>query len=77
MYKRQVLEEQLRLGRLRPVLKTLGLVLRLAIYPLLGREPEARLAGWWLEAAKVRGRVAAHRGWQVVEYARDGVAAPG
>ena len=72
-----VLEEQLRHGRLRPALKTLGLALRLAIYPLLGREPEARLVGWWLEAAKVGGRVAAHRGRQVVEYARDGVAAPG
>jgi succinoglycan biosynthesis protein ExoM len=71
-----VLEERLRHGRLRPVLKTLGLGLRLAGYPLLGREPEARLAGWRLEAAKVRGRVAAHRGRLVVEYARDG-AVPG
>jgi succinoglycan biosynthesis protein ExoM len=68
-----VLEETLRQGRLRPALKTAGLALRLAIYPLLGREPEARLAGWRLEAAKVRGRVAAHRGRQVIEYGRDGV----
>lgn len=68
-----VLEEALRAGRLRPALKTLGLCLRLAVYPLLGREPEARLAGWRLEAAKVRGRIAAHRGRQVVEYARDGL----
>jgi succinoglycan biosynthesis protein ExoM len=68
-----VLEEELRQGRLRPALKTAGLALRLAVYPLLGREPEARLAGWRLEAAKLRGRIAAHRGRQVVEYARDGV----
>jgi succinoglycan biosynthesis protein ExoM len=67
-----VLEEALRLGRLRPALKTAGLALRLLVYPLLGREPEARLAGWRLEAAKVAGRIAAHRGRQVVEYARDG-----
>jgi succinoglycan biosynthesis protein ExoM len=70
-----VFEEELRLGRLRPMLKTAGLCLRLPVYPLLGREPEARLAGWRLEAAKVRGRMAAHRGRQVVEYARDGAAA--
>jgi succinoglycan biosynthesis protein ExoM len=68
-----VLEEELRHGRLRPALKTACLALRLPIYPLLGREPEARLAGWRLEAAKVRGRIAAHLGRHVVEYARDGV----
>jgi len=68
-----VLEEALRQGRLRPALKTACLVLRLPVYPLLGREPEARLAGWRLEAAKVRGRIAAVLGRQVVEYARDGV----
>jgi succinoglycan biosynthesis protein ExoM len=66
------LEEERRVGRVRAALKTLGLCLRLPVYPLLGREPEARLAGWWLEAAKVRGRIAAHLGRQVVEYARDG-----
>jgi hypothetical protein len=67
-----VLEEERRQGRVRPALKTLGLVARLGFYPLLGREPEARVAGWRLEAAKVRGRIAAHLGRQVVEYARDG-----
>ena len=69
-----VREETLRAGPVRPALKTAALCLRLAIYPLLRREPEARVAGWRLEAAKLRGRIAAHRGRQVVEYARDGVA---
>lgn len=64
------LEEAVRAGRLRPALKTAGLCLRLPLYPLLGREPEARLAGWWLEAAKLAGRLAAHRGHHVAEYAR-------
>jgi len=66
-----VLEERLRAGRLRPAAKTAGLCLRLAVYPLLGREPASLLAGWWLEAAKVWGRIAAHRGLTAVEYARD------
>lgn len=47
--------------------------MRLAIYPLFGREPGAVFAGWWLEFAKVRGRIAAHWGLRVIEYARDGV----
>ena len=67
-----VFEEELRQGWLRPVLKTTGLCVRLVVYPLLGREPGVRIAGWKLEAAKVRGRIAAHLGRQVVEYARDG-----
>lgn len=67
-------EEQSAGGRLRPMLKTAGLCARLAIYPLFGREPSARLRGWWLESMKIRGRIAAHRGLLVHEYARDGVA---
>jgi succinoglycan biosynthesis protein ExoM len=67
-----VMDEALRQGRLRPALKTAGMVARLAIYPLLGREPEVPLAGWRLEARKVLGRIAAHRGVRVMEYARDG-----
>ena len=39
-----VMDEEARQGRLRPVLKTLGLLARLPAYPLLGREPGARLA---------------------------------
>ena len=70
-----VLEEALRAGPAPAGAEDRGaLPARLAVYPLLGREPEARLAGWRLEAAKLRGRIAAHRGRQVVEYARDGVA---
>lgn len=58
-------------GRWRPVLKTVALTLRLAIYPLLGREPEARLLGWLFELDKVLGRWNAHRGVLHMEYARD------
>jgi succinoglycan biosynthesis protein ExoA len=68
-----VMDEELRQGRLRPALKTAALVARLPIYPLLGREPGARWMGWRLEAAKLRGRIAAHAGLRVWEYARDGV----
>lgn len=67
-------EEQSAGGRLKPMLKTVGLCARLVIYPLLGREPGAQLRGWWLESMKIRGRLAAHRGLLVHEYARDGVA---
>ncbi len=69
-----VMDEELRQGRWRPVLKTVGLAARLPVYPLLRREPETPWVGWWLEAAKLRGRIAAHRGRRVFEYARDGVA---
>lgn len=55
---------------LRSFLKTLGLTARLAFYPLLGREPGARLLGWLLEWDKVRGRYAAHFGRVMLEYAR-------
>jgi succinoglycan biosynthesis protein ExoM len=68
-----VIEETLRAGAAWSVAKTFGLMLRLPVYPLLGREKRAPLRGWWLEAAKLRGRIAAHRGIQVFEYGRDGV----
>lgn len=58
-------------GWLRPLAKTCALSLRLAIYPLLGREPEARLWGWVFELDKVLGRWNAHRGRLFMEYARD------
>ncbi len=58
-------------GWLRPLAKTCALSLRLAIYPLLGREPEARLWGWVFELDKVMGRWNAHRGRLFMEYARD------
>lgn len=50
--------------------KTLGLTARLAIYPLMRREPESKLMGWLLELDKVRGRYEAHLGGVFVEYAR-------
>jgi succinoglycan biosynthesis protein ExoM len=59
-------------GAARTVLKTLALVVRLAIYPLLRREPESMMVGWLLEFDKVRGRIASHLGTGVVEYARPG-----
>lgn len=59
-------------GRLRTLAKTVVLTARLAVYPLLGREPEARLVGWLLETEKVRGRWNAHRGSLYVEYGRPG-----
>lgn len=62
-------------GRVRPLLKTLGLTARLAIYPLLRREPEAPMAGWRFELEKVRGRWNAHRGALYMEYARGEAAA--
>ena len=59
-------------GAARSALKTMGLVVRLAIYPLLRREPESMMFGWLLEFDKVRGRIASHLGTGVVEYARPG-----
>ena len=64
-------------GRARAIAKTIGLTARLAIYPLLGREPEARLAGWMFEVEKVRGRWNAHRGALYMEYARSDDTADG
>jgi succinoglycan biosynthesis protein ExoM len=62
-------------GRVRAVLKTLVLTARLAVYPLLGREPEARAVGWLLEMDKVHGRWNAHQGALFIEYGRaDGPA---
>jgi succinoglycan biosynthesis protein ExoM len=62
--------ERLDSGGARSFLKTLGLALRLPVYPLFGREPESRWVGWLLEFDKVRGRFAAHFGDVFVEYAR-------
>ena len=62
-------------GRRKAILKSLGLTARLAIYPLLGREPEARMAGWLFEYEKVRGRWNAHLGALYMEYARPDAAA--
>lgn len=61
-------------GRLRTLAKTLALTARLPFYPLLGREPEARMTGWLLELDKVRGRWKAHTGALYMEYARPDAA---
>eukprot|EP01037_Dinobryon_pediforme_P011225 gene11225-11308_t len=58
-------------GRLRPLFKTMALTLRLPLYPLLNREPEARISGWLFELDKVMGRWNAHRGVLHMEYVRD------
>lgn len=62
--------EQVGGSRLRSLVKTAGLALRLPFYPLLAREPEASLMAWLLEYEKIRGRLAAHAGSLFVEYAR-------
>ena len=56
---------------LRSILKSIGLLVRLPIYPLFRREPESPLMGWLLEYEKVRGRFSAHIGGRVMEYARS------
>lgn len=68
-----VMEEVVRQGAFKPMLKTLVLFARFAIYPVLGREPGAVMLGWRLEWHKLIGRVAGHRGTRVFEYGRDGV----
>lgn len=62
--------EYLDAGKLRSILKTLGLMARLFVYPLFRREPESVFVGWLLEFDKVRGRIAGHFGDVFVEYAR-------
>jgi succinoglycan biosynthesis protein ExoM len=57
-------------GRIRVGLKTLMLLARLPLYPLLRREPESPWLGWLLEWDKVRGRVAGHFGVMHLGYAR-------
>lgn len=57
-------------GAPKSIAKTLGLTLRLAVYPMFRREPESPLVGWLLEYDKVRGRWASHFGDVFVEYAR-------
>lgn len=54
----------------RCLLKTLGLSVRLCIYPLFRREPHAPWLGWLLEYEKVRGRYSAHLGHVALEYQR-------
>jgi glycosyltransferase involved in cell wall biosynthesis len=62
-------------SRARSLAKTLGLMARLPIYPLLRREPEMPFVAWLFEYDKLRGRLAAHLGDVFVEYGR--ASAPG
>jgi len=62
-------------SRVRSFVKTLGLVARLPIYPLLRREPEMPFVAWLFEYDKLRGRMASHLGDVFVEYGR--ASAPG
>lgn len=57
-------------GKLKSFAKTLGLTLRLLVYPAMRREPESPWLGWLLEFDKVRGRYASHLGSTFMEYAR-------
>ncbi|WP_171131771.1 MULTISPECIES: glycosyltransferase [unclassified Ruegeria] len=67
-----VMEEEIAKGRFKTLLKTAGLTVRLLFYPVLRREPNGAMIGWWLETVKVQGRYFAHLGMRSVEYARDG-----
>jgi succinoglycan biosynthesis protein ExoM len=58
-------------GANRALAKTLGLTVRLAFYPLLGREPGSPWFGWQMEVEKVKGRYAAHLGRTVLQYRRE------
>lgn len=62
--------ERLDVGGRRALAKTAGLTARLAIYPMLRREPESPWLGWLLEYDKLRGRISAHYGDVFLEYAR-------
>ena len=67
--------ERLDASAARTLAKTLGLTLRLLVYPLTGREPRTPWMGWLLEAEKVRGRFAAHLGHHIQPYASAGAQA--
>ena len=52
--------------------RTLGILARLPIYPLVSREKSDRALAWLLEFDKLRGRLAAQTGSTFSEYARPG-----
>jgi len=63
--------EQVGGSPIKVLLKSVCLAIRLPIYPLLRREPEAPLFGWLVEFEKVRGRFSAHFGSVFFEYKRE------
>jgi succinoglycan biosynthesis protein ExoM len=54
-----------------PKLKTLAAVVRLPLFPLLGKWRGPLFLAWYLEFEKVRGRLAAQFGSLYAEYGRD------
>ncbi|HEX3431044.1 MAG TPA: glycosyltransferase [Rhizomicrobium sp.] len=55
-----------------PIPKTILLALRLPIYPLVNAQALKKPWLWLLEAERIRGRLASHAGFVVLQYARDG-----
>jgi succinoglycan biosynthesis protein ExoM len=52
--------------------KTILLALRLLIYPLFNRRVFTAPLLWLLEGERVRGRLASHAGFTVIQYGREG-----
>jgi len=58
-------------GEMQPFAKTILLTLRLVIYPLINRSVFTAPMLWLLEAERVRGRLASHAGFIVIQYGRE------
>jgi succinoglycan biosynthesis protein ExoM len=58
-------------GDVPPLVKTLLLSVRLMIYPLFNRGVFTMPLLWLLEAERIRGRVASHAGFVVMQYGRE------
>lgn len=58
-------------GDMPTLAKTILLTLRLLIYPLVDRRVFASPWMWLLEAERVRGRLASHAGFTVMQYGRE------
>jgi succinoglycan biosynthesis protein ExoM len=61
---------------LQPLLKTLLLCVRLAVYPLFNREALTKPLFWLLESDRIRGRMASHFGRVFAEYERPETLSP-
>jgi succinoglycan biosynthesis protein ExoM len=60
-------------GDIPSLAKTILLALRLVIYPLLNGRVFTAPMLWLLEAERVRGRLASHAGFAVIQYGREAV----
>lgn len=58
-------------GDMPPLVKSILLTLRLTIYPFLDRRVLTAPLLWLLEGERVRGRLASHAGFTVVQYGRE------